>query len=325
MTEQKIYQPIFRSTFADYLQRFLEQKRALGYKYAIESWVLGDFDRYMFENHLDATRLKLETIDAWAAHRPNEVGNKSSNNRYTIMRQFASFLIGCGCYADMPESCRRRSHGFVPYIFSHQQIIQMFSVLDSWSKEKRNSSIFKMLPILFRILYCCGLRISEALNLTIGRVDLEKETLLITGAKYGKERLLPMSETLLISCREYISSFKKNVGKDEFLFCNDAKTAFSRRTIYTHFRSLLYECGISHGGQSAGPRIHDFRHTFAVHSLINWTHQGIDVNVALPYLSTYLGHSNLSSTSQYLRLTAEVFPEVLQQVENYFQATGGAE
>ena len=323
MTEQKLYKPIFKGPFADYLQRFLEQKRALGYKYAVESWVLGDFDRYVLNHYPDATALELEMINAWVVHRPNEVGNKSSNNRYTIMRQFASFIIGCGGCADMPESCKRRPHGFVPYIFTHQQISQMFTILDFWAQEKRKSSIFKALPTLFKILYCCGLRVSEALHLTMRKVDLTNGTLYITDTKYGKERLLPMSASLLSVCRDYVSCFKKNAGKDELLFCNDTKTAFTNRRVYEHFRSLLRECGISHNGQ--GPRVHDFRHTFAVHSLMNWTREGIDINVALPYLSTYLGHSTLSSTSQYLRLTAEVFPEVLQQVEEHFSRAGGAE
>jgi site-specific recombinase XerD len=322
MTKQ-LHHPIFIGPFADYLHRFLGQKRAIGYKYVIESWELGEFDRYMLAYYPNATTLELDMINDWASHRPNEIGNKSSNNRFTVMRQFASFLLGCGCYADMPDSCKRRIHAFTPYIFTHHQISQMFAVLDSWSKEKRTSPVFKILPLLFRTLYCCGLRISEALNLTVGKVDLEKGNLLITDSKYGKERLLPMSSTLLTLYCGYFGIFKKHDTKDEFLFCINGKTAISRRTIYTHFRKLLWECGISHNGQ--GPRIHDFRHTFAVHSLVNWTRQGIDINVALPYLSTYLGHSNLSSTSQYLRLTAEVFPEILQQVEDHFQTAGGAE
>ena len=325
MIDRNDYQPIFRGPFADYLQRFLEQKRALGYKYAVESWVLGNFDNYTLNNYPDAVKLEFEMVNTWAAHRPNEIGNKSSNNRYVMMRQFASFIIGCGGDADMPDPCRRKSCGFVPYIFTHQQIIQMFSILDSWSNEKRKSSIFKVLPTLFKILYCCGLRVSEAINLTISRVDLTMGTLFITGAKYDKERLLPMSKTLLTECGDYINHFRKNAGKDELLFCNDNNVAYTNRRVYEYFRILLRECGISHGGKSAGPRVHDFRHTFAVHSLMNWARQGVDVNVALPYLSTYLGHNTLSSTSQYLRLTAEIFPEILQQVEEYFQTGGGAE
>ena len=169
--------------------------------------------------------------------------------------------------------------------------------------------------MLFRILYCCGLRVSEALNLQIPDVDLENGTLLIVNGKFGKDRLVPMSGTITALCREYRANMPP--GSDYFFPAPD-KGPYSSCTIYTRFREILWQAGIPHGGRHRGPRVHDIRHTFAVHSLNNWVQKGMDIYTAIPILCTYLGHKNLSSTQRYLRLTPEVFPEVTEAFEAHF-------
>ena len=83
------------------------------------------------------------------------------------------------------------------------------------------------------------------------------------------------------------------------------------------YRSYLFQAGISHGGKGKGPRLHDLRHTFAVHALQKWIADGSDLLAKLPALSVYMGHRNTQSTAKYLRLTAEVYPELLEKIENY--------
>ena len=80
--------------------------------------------------------------------------------------------------------------------------------------------------------------------------------------------------------------------------------------VYHLFRKLLLQCGIPHAGRSKGPRVHDVRHTFAVHSLLRWYRDGADLDAKLPLLATYLGHQSLAGTQRYLHLTAELFPEI---------------
>lgn len=313
-----ILTPIFVGPFAEELKRFLEQKRALGYKYGIESWMLKDFDRYTKEKDCHESNLSEEVIVEWAKKRPNETSGKTSYSRYSLMRQLGLFLVHNGKIdVFVPELPRKPPSGFAPYIFTHGEIKKLFSVLDSWDTDGHRSDIFNAMPVLFRMIYGCGLRISEALDLLNDDVDLDVGTIHIINSKFMKERLLPMSDSLLAVCRKYVAK-KEPSEKNDFFFQQRNGTQFTRRRIYSYFRQAIFECGIPHKGRTASVRVHDLRHTFAVHSLNKLEKENIDVYAALPSLSAYMGHSNLSSTSTYLRLTAEVFPDILQQVEQYF-------
>lgn len=95
-------------------------------------------------------------------------------------------------------------------------------------------------------------------------------------------------------------------------------TIYSEKAMYQNFRTLLWDAGISHGGKGNGPRLHDLRHTFAVHRLKRWAKQGCDVISMLPYLSAYMGHANLNATQSYLRLTVEAFPDILEVLEETY-------
>jgi integrase len=92
------------------------------------------------------------------------------------------------------------------------------------------------------------------------------------------------------------------------------KTKLRSDTVYKNFRHILWKIGISHGGKRRGPRLHDFRHTFAVHSLNQMVRQGMDLYYALPLLSTYLGHASVAATEGYVRLTEETYPGILDTV-----------
>lgn len=99
------------------------------------------------------------------------------------------------------------------------------------------------------------------------------------------------------------------------VFPNARGGSYRARTLYGVFRRFLWAAGISHGGRGLGPRLHDVRHSHAVHCLQDWVRQGTDLTVALPYLSAYLGHSGLQQTQYYLRLTAECYPDLVAQVK----------
>jgi len=113
------------------------------------------------------------------------------------------------------------------------------------------------------------------------------------------------------------SSFRKSPARSN-LFPSAQRGAFSLRTVYGLFRKLLLECGIAHAGRGTGPRIHDLRHTFAVHTLLRWYRDGEDLDAKLPLLATYLGHQHLSGTQRYLHLTAELFPEITARLDAVF-------
>ncbi len=88
--------------------------------------------------------------------------------------------------------------------------------------------------------------------------------------------------------------------------------------LYRNFRRFLWHAGISHGGRGSGPRIHDFRHTYAVHCFKKWTEEGKDLSVYMPVLKTYMGHESFEDTTYYLRLTVDVFPDITLRMETCY-------
>jgi integrase len=207
---------------------------------------------------------------------------------------------------------KKASSSFVPYIYSHDELRRFFCECDKITA-RVPSVMPDLLPILFRLLLCCGFRISEALNLACRDVALDTGIITIRGAKGGKDRLIPISDSLLVMFKDYgMETHGMAFDPDEPFFCQKDKRPFHSDAIYRRFRKILWSAGISHSGR--GPRVHDFRHTFAVYSLKAMADKGMDIYCSLPILSTYLGHATVSATGQYVRMTQDVFPEIVGKV-----------
>ena len=135
--------------------------------------------------------------------------------------------------------------------------------------------------------------------------------------KHNKRRYVPMSSDITEKCRELAKLIHQNSADDDYFFPNARNNAHHPSSVYNMFRKLIHKAGISHRGKGIGPRLHDFRHSFSVHCLQKWDRAGVDLNVALPYLSAYLGHKKLSGTQKYLRLTTEAHNDVINLLESY--------
>jgi integrase len=175
-----------------------------------------------------------------------------------------------------------------------------------------------VLPVLLRVLYSSGLRLSEALELRQEDVDLKEGCLSIRNTKFDKSRKIPLSASMVNICRIYVSKMRNAFKETAFFFPSPDGGQYAESTIYSRFRDMLLAAGISHGGRGNGPRLHDFRHTFAVHSLQKLAAEGVDLYVTLPILSAYMGHKSLAFTQQYLRLTPECYNDVTGAFEERF-------
>jgi integrase/recombinase XerD len=299
----------FDGVFAELLTNFIAFKRSLGYKYEVEAAELYRFSKFSTTFEIDEPILTKALVKAWCAKRPDE-GNRNNRRRIYTIRQFALYLnsVGHQVYI-VPPASNTRHYTFVPYIFTHSEIGRIFTNSDRLFP-RRYSTIPLVVPVILRILYSCGLRISEAVSLLNKNVDLQKGVLEIKNSKFGKDRLVPMSQSMVNICRQYYQVLHKHSSIDDYFFMKANRQPVTRDNVYRRFREILWESGISHGGKGTGPRLHDLRHTYAVHSLKRAVDKGIDVYCALPILSTYLGHASVEATSQYVRLTADAFPEI---------------
>lgn len=308
----------YKSIFAPYLHGLVEQKRALAYEYAAGASAQKRLDTFFLSQNLESPMLCKELVLKWCAKTPHEtIANQ--NCRIIAIRQLAEYMHSVGAEAYVyPKNSSTKAPAYVPHIFTFAELKKIFEQADKSCDSPQAPYRHLTIPLLFRILYGCGLRISEATNLKVGDVDLEKGVLTIRNSKFDKDRLVPLSHELQMLCTKYFREIHSFSSDADWWFLTRKNKQLGKGTAYTNFRKILKDAGISHGGKGIGPRLHDFRHTFAVHCLKGWVLENKNLQAYLPVLKTYLGHNSFAMTARYLRLTADVYPDLVSKIEQEF-------
>ncbi|MEO6548193.1 MAG: tyrosine-type recombinase/integrase [Ferruginibacter sp.] len=299
-------------------------KKGYGYLSVRIEWIFLEFDNFFLSKNVKTVGITKEQIEEWRLSRINDAPN-TLYAKYSLFSQFCKFMCqnGHDCY--IPRLYPSPANiGFTPTIFTHKQISEIFQACDQLELFDRHmSSPLFMIPAIIRTLYATGLRISEALSLKNKDIDLDKCCLYVRKSKNGNERMVPMSETLVTIVREYLNyrnriplSGLNDSDRPFFITLNGSSCHSS--LIYRWFKKGLAICLIPHQGNHKGPRLHDLRHTFAVHSLAEMAKAGLDLYYSLPLLATCLGHKALTSTEQYIRLTAEIYPDLLKDEQKIY-------
>lgn len=301
----------FLSSHSNLIKEYIEYKRNLGYLFKVE-YTFKLFDEFLNRNDIKDINLDKETLKLWTKKRKNE-SNKTRYKRINDIRNYLLYLNGIGYYSYIPKQVKNYSSDFIPYIFSKKEINDFFVACDS-IKSRNGIISTHIYPLLFRILYGCGLRISEALNIKINDINFDKNCILISNSKNGEQRLVPFDSSLEIIIKKYISSCRNTARESDYLFVKTDGSKCSSKTAYDWFRKILRKANISHGGRGKGPRIHDFRHTFSVHTLIKMEKNNLDLYYSLPILSKYLGHKSIEATEKYVRLTKNMYPEIIENM-----------
>jgi integrase len=298
-----------RSSMAPLIKSFIDFKRSLGYKFN-NTYVFRSLDRFLCDQAYESLDLSEEILSKWSQRRPNE-SDVTWYKRVDDIRSLAIYLNGIGYPSYVPRLPRRYTTTFKPYIFTDEELQRFFEACDNMEYNASYQSLYHVCPALFRLLYGCGLRISEALSLKCEDVNLTDGFIIIHETKNGEERQLPLSESLKNVLAQYRNYCRSNANGHDYFFAKRNGAKCSPDTIYKKFRKILYRAKISHAGKGNGPRVHDFRHSFSVHSLANMAEQGLDLYYCLPLLSKYLGHKSLAATDSYVRLTAEMYPKLM--------------
>ena len=300
--------------YRNLVAQFISYKQAQGYKYKSNEESLNRFIKFLVDFRLTEFRLSKELVEEYSSKHPDETP-KNHANRVSDLKQFTIYLNDLGYEAYIPTVSKFSKHlsSFVPYIFTHDEIHKIFKAVDRLKPNSRYNSAI-VYPVLIRMLYGCGLRISEALDLKVGEVDLVNGILTIKKSKFDKDRLIPMSDSLHTVCQRLYNQIHKNSTENDYFFKNKNGSRRSKNTVAQRFREILWQSGIPYNGKGNGPRLHDMRHAFCCHSLKELSDKGIDLYCALPILSTYLGHSSIKATEKYIRLTEEVYPDIINQM-----------
>jgi integrase len=306
-----------RSIYGLHIKQFIEMKRSLGYKYQTGAIILNQIDTLAAERVEISLGITKEFAEVWGKKKFYE-SDSYQYSRIGFLAQFSSYLDDLGIQSYIPKLPPFPQSTFIPYIYSQKEIKALFKASDELmlSCVQMDSCIFCM-PALIRLLYSTGLRIGEALAMKMEDVNLDENYLRVRDSKNGKERIIPISDSLASVCKEYVRYLGQlPLGKRKsgyfFVKLDGNKCG---QSVWSWFRKCLDKAAIPYIGRWQGPRIHDLRHTFAVTSLANMAESGIDLYASLPILSNYLGHQSLKATEHYVRLTANMYPNLIKDVD----------
>jgi integrase len=318
----------FTSSFAERLSGFLEQKRALGYSYS-NITDLKFFDRMCAEQFPDKTTLTADICNAWASRRGNE-SVKTTAKRLPFLREFARYLIRNGEQAYiLPSGTLKKAQRYIPHIYSHEELSEMWQAFDKICPTKEHPVAHIVLPTLIRLLYCCGMRPSEALNLRIGDVNLNSGKIFIAESKGNRDRVIMLVGDVLKLCQDFNTLIQEHLPNRSFFFAKNSTDACNYKWVVWVFGKTRERLHFETRSECL-PRLYDLRHTFATHRLYQWMRDGKDLYVMMPYLSAYMGHTKLTETFYYVHLVpgmlesmsgfrfesaADIFPEVLDTDE----------
>jgi len=300
------------------IEEFLSFKRSCGYKYCSEETILKAFYNYTQEHKDSPLGLSKEFLEEWNTSGIRE-GRKSLSNRVSVIRELGIYLNNQGYKVHILRSIKNATNkSFIPYVFSKKEMEKIFLTIDTWHQSKFNRyNSNEVYPILFRMLYGCGLRISEAIHLKIKNVDTESGKVIVDVAKNDKQRIVMMNDSLRKICHKYKHTSLLDADQESTFFGHKDGKIRTRGQVNNFFRQILYKSDIPYLGRGKGPYLHNLRHTFACHTFYQMSKNGIDMNVGITLVSSYLGHESTQATERYLKLTQEVFPELMLKITDY--------
>jgi integrase len=302
-------------TLPELVADLVDVRHAGGYRFKVQERVLRQFAEYCRrEGYADGSITK-EALDGFLYGR--HLRSSTVRRNELALRQLTEHArtVGWDAYTPAARTRVRASHQ-PPYVFTDEEVCRLFAAIDAQRLSSySNKAIVD--PVLFRVLYDTGLRISEALKLTVSDVDTRAGTLRIRDSKNGAGRTIPITVRLAGTLDAYLTATHLSAEpSDTVFYARGPDRPINQATIYLRFRGYLADAGIPHF--TGGPHPHSLRHGFAVANLRRWAQTGQDLAVMLPYLACYMGHTDLRGTQYYLRLTADAYPDVIEKAQIRF-------
>jgi integrase len=313
----------FAGPLARELHAFLAFKRACGRRYDRAAFRLRSLDRFLAQQATEKGVVDLATsIPIWLGRRGSSGKPTTIRMEFSVARQFCLFLRrrDPDCFVPGSDLAPSRSGTrFLPYIFSLDEIRRLLRGTETLKVCKASpcpSFLSVAYHALILVLFCTGLRLGEALHLRLHDVDLHRRTFFIADSK-GRSRWVPFHEGLARHLRAYLQVRSSIAAPGTPFFVKSTGEAYRYvQTAGMILRHLFQRLGLKPSRGRRGPRVHDLRHSFAVHRLTRWYRDGIDLHARLPWLSAYMGHGDLLGTQRYLTAT----PELLELASRRFAA-----
>jgi integrase len=294
-------------SFAGHIEAFLNYREALGFSRASYEHALQNFDLYTTANYPDCENLNREIVTGWM-NRQLDKSRGGAIKKATAIRQFGRYLsaVGKESYILPEEYISKPKNTFAPYLFTDDELARLFQATDRLPKPESNPLVSKIPPVLFRLIYTCGLRPNEARELLRKNINFKTGEIFLEKTKRKKERIVVMSDDMLGLCKKY-STLLDSLGiESEYFFPSHDGQAHSSQQI----ERMLKKCwGNANSNIAADKlpniRVYDLRHRFASAVLCNWLDGQHNLYNKLAYLQAYMGHEKISETVYYIHILPE--------------------
>ncbi len=292
----------FASNIGPYIERLFDYRQSLGYSQTSHKATLLNFDRFCASYYPDANFLSEEMVLSWI-----KGDKKTVYERCVAIRLLGKYMsaIGKPAYI-LPEKFVSLKQDFSPYIFTDCELTRLFASIDRIDSTKEEPYINVMSPILFRLIYTCGLRPNEGREIKCDNVHLDTGEIMITNTKKKKDRVVVMSGDMLSLMKSYYveRSFWKH--ENEYLFPSATGGPISSAVQSRVFKNAWIAANPDVPKSELPPvRVYDLRHRFASATLVRWLERGDSLKNKLPYLCKYMGHKSLHETHAYIHILPE--------------------
>lgn len=300
------------------VENYLTMRRSLGFKLLNMGYNLHHFVSFMEQQRVSIITVGLAL--RWA-QQPQNVQPALWAARLGYVRSFASYWSAIDPRTEIPPMglLPYRYKRAIPYIYSDGEIKLLLNAA------KNLPPLTSLRPwtyyTLFGLMAVTGMRISEIIQLARGDVDLNQKVLTVRLTKFGKSRLIPLHPSTVHNLELYLRRLDQLHPRSTTpnFFLSNQGIALTDCMVRWTFIKLSHQIGLRKDGDSCGPRIHDFRHRFAVTTLLDWYRTGVDVEQRLPVLSTYLGHAHVTDTYWYLSAIPELLALTKDRLEKRWE------
>lgn len=297
------------SSLAPHIRGLIAEKRSSGFAYSSNSDVLKEVDTFCVDNGFTDTTVTKAFSDAWAVQRDTE-GLNARYVRVSVLRQLSKYILSLGEEAYLPQLTQATTSKN-PHIFTNDERMEFFCKLDTMppTNLKTGIRLKEECKVLFRLYYCCGMRLSEPLALKWEYIDFDEASIHIFHSKGDKDRKLWVTEDIIGLLKDYKKYILAECPTENLLFPGTkpgksidpvtVRDYFLRAWGATRFSDL-----------SNPPTIKSFRHTFVVDRINGWIVSGIDPKKMLPYLSKFLGHASIHESLYYYHQAQEALDTI---------------
>lgn len=300
------------------IDNFIIYKHRLGYKYETGERYIRNYQKFMDDNFPEIVIPERQSINAYLDIYMNKPGGLY--NAIAPLREFSRYLLKIGftnAYI-IPDKISPKQHPEPPYFFSENEINLFFQECNSYFSRNDSYPVMNLvIPTMFRVVYCCGLRPKEVRELLFENVHLNQSYIDVIQSKGPKCRRIYISEELVLYLSIYNKMISGRLPSRKYFFPTSNNQHYSVN-ILTHYFHIIWHIAFP-DWEGKLPRVYDFRHHFAWSNINDWTRNKLDVNTMLPYLSRYMGHTYIKHTLYYFHFVPDFYgdyKEITKKLNN---------